>query len=495
MDEEEMRFFEAYITPGCGATSWTWPRGALGSIGERSTHSAPGPDGIPYEFWAKAPQEVLEFLETAAERMSQGIQPPAQLLDSFTLFIPKGEYVADLERVIRRINELRPITLMQTSANLVAGVVNMEMSDIAKRTVAGEQRGFVGGRTIGDNVIDMEGALYEYSQLCDSMAAIVLLDFAQAFPSLAHRWIRRVLKVMGLNTALLATIEALYTDLVTYVFHNGRKLHSFPIKAGIKQGCPLSGSLFAIAADPLIRAHLANLTIHSGRINLFADDTAIALRHLARSLPSVLALFARWKRASGLALKNSKCVVVPGAENLQAYRDFINGCAEAEGMLVATAATYLGVVVGPTAHCTQWEAVNRKAIKKMQDILVAPSLLGRMVFFNVHIASLYTYKAQFCNPDASAVRHFRRSVQRLTRAPWMAMPCPLLEHLNIFHFPAEVRSLDALVRQAQVGMFARSGVWRAVQDRIEVAAASDDAILNPERRWHRHFVIHTLRQK
>lgn len=245
-EEEEIRFFADFIMPGCGATAWAWPRGTLSAVAERCTHSAPGPDGVPYAFWAQAPQEVLEILENASERMSRGIRPPAQLLDSLTIFIPKGEYAADLERVIRRINELRPITLMQTSAKLIAGVVNLELSDIAKRTIVDEQRGFVEGRTIGDNVIEMEGALYEYSQLCDSMAAIVLLDFAQAFPSLSHRWMLRVLRTMGINEALLATIEALYDDLITYVFHNGRKLHPLPIRAGIKQGCPLSGSLFAV---------------------------------------------------------------------------------------------------------------------------------------------------------------------------------------------------------------------------------------------------------
>lgn len=262
-DEAAMCFFESYIVPGCGATGWVWPRGELRTMAGRCTHSAPGPGGVPYAFWAQAPRDVLEFLEVTAEPMSQGIPPPAQLLDNLTICIPKGEYASDLERVIKRIHELRHITLMQTSAKLIAGVVNAELSDIAKRTIAREQRGFVEGRAIGDNIIEMEGALYEYSQLCDSMAAVVLLDFAQAFPNLAHKWMWCVLTVMGINAALLATIKALYGDLVTYVFHDGRKLHTFPIRAGIKQGCPLNGSLFAICANPLIRAHLANLTLHT----------------------------------------------------------------------------------------------------------------------------------------------------------------------------------------------------------------------------------------
>lgn len=372
IDEEAMRFFESHIAPCCGATGWAWPRGALRDITSRCTHTLfPWTRWRPLLLWAKAPRDTLDFLETTAERMSQGISPSAQLFDSLTLFIPKGEFTAHLDRLIQRIHELRPLALMQTSAKLIACVVNAEMSDIAKRAVAGEQRGFVEGRSIGDNLLEMERALSEYSQLCDSMAAIVLLDFAQAFPTLAHKWISRVLTVMGVNTAFLATIQALYYDLVTYIFHNGRKLHSLPIRAGIKQGCPLSGRLVEIRADSLIRAYLANLTSHSCFINLFVDDIVLALLHLARSLPSVLALFARWRLASGLAPKNSKCVVVAGSEEVQPYHEFTVGCAEAEGMHVTAVATYVGIVMGPTVYRTQWEAVDRKAIKRMPDIFVA----------------------------------------------------------------------------------------------------------------------------
>lgn len=50
--------------------------------------SAPGPDGVPYEFQRVAPQPISGFLGDVAEGITNDVDP--QLLDSFRLFIPKG---------------------------------------------------------------------------------------------------------------------------------------------------------------------------------------------------------------------------------------------------------------------------------------------------------------------------------------------------------------------------------------------------------------------
>lgn len=182
------------------------------------------------------------------------------------------------------------------------------------------------------------------------------------------------------------------------------------------------------------------------RINSFADDRVIALLLLARS---------RWTKASGLALNAPKCVIVAGETDVRWYEEFVANCSPAQCMQVATASIYVGVIVGPTASQWQWGAVNRKAIKRLPHILAAPSLLGRTVFFNIHITRLYMYTAQFADPDSSAVRHYRQAVQRLTGSPRMAFPGPLLESVRLFGCAAEVRGLANLVRQAKAGMCLR----------------------------------------
>lgn len=93
-------------------------------------------------------------------------------------------YAAEVERVIRRIAELRPIALMQTAAKLVAAIANEEVSGISKMAVCGQQQGFVAGRPLVDNIIEVEGGLVEFTQFTDCIPASIFFDLAQVFPHL-----------------------------------------------------------------------------------------------------------------------------------------------------------------------------------------------------------------------------------------------------------------------------------------------------------------------
>ncbi len=73
---------------------------------------------------------------------------------------------------------------------------------------------------------------------------------------------------------------------------NGSMVGSLQILSGIKQGCPMSGSIFALAIDPLIRKILAASVLHSIRVTAFASlnqqpvDLAITGAVLTDLLPS-----------------------------------------------------------------------------------------------------------------------------------------------------------------------------------------------------------------
>lgn len=63
----------------------------------------------------------------------------------------------------------------------------------------------------------------------------------------------RVLEEMQVPEELIQVVRMLYKDLVTHILCKGRVVGEFPMTSGIKQGCPLSGTLFALSLDPLIR--------------------------------------------------------------------------------------------------------------------------------------------------------------------------------------------------------------------------------------------------
>lgn len=190
---------------------------------------------------------------------------------SCTIFIPKEGYAANLQRIIRRVAALRPMPSMQTSAKVIAATAHAGRSSVAHRTVCHQQRGFVLGRQLVDNVIEVAGELVEFAQLQDCLPAIVLLDFAQASPTLAHRWIFVVLQA---RQPIPPTLDPRPLRQHGYVCGGVCELSAMHVARGMKQGCPLSGSKFVFSANPLTRAYLSTITFWSVHIGVFADDIA-----------------------------------------------------------------------------------------------------------------------------------------------------------------------------------------------------------------------------
>lgn len=50
---------------------------------------------------------------------------------------------------------------------------------------------------MADKIIVMEGAMQEFSVYLDAKVSCIPLDFAQAFRSLAHQWMHRLLLELG----------------------------------------------------------------------------------------------------------------------------------------------------------------------------------------------------------------------------------------------------------------------------------------------------------
>ena len=143
----------------------------------------------------------------------------------------------------------------------------------------------------------------------------------------------------------------------------------FIVLSGVLQGCPLSGSLFVVAIDPLL--HMFKLQLESpslAKVRACADDIGMALSQL-RHLPIAQKVFASFKCVSGLNLKATKCIIILSSflaspPNCTAVRDWLSvHCPGWEDMLVCNSAKYLGIHLGPHCGRDQW----KKAIAKFKD--------------------------------------------------------------------------------------------------------------------------------
>lgn len=134
--------------------------------------------------------------------------------------------------------------------------------------------------------------------------------------------------------------------------------------SGVAQGCPASGLMFVVLADPILKRIAGALRqARAGIIRVCADDTAIALRDM-RFLRTLVELFKEAEAASGLGLKPSeyKLIIVkpaPTAEDRNAVEEqlMLAGLGEFD---VVTHEKCLGMAVGPGAGEHRWDNPRRK---------------------------------------------------------------------------------------------------------------------------------------
>lgn len=78
------------------------------------------------------------------------------------------------------------------------------------------------------------------------------MDAEKAFDHVEWSYLKAVLETMGLGPNMLNWIMALYSTPSAQIKVNGLFSSKFPIRNGMRQGCPLSPLYFAMVLEPLL---------------------------------------------------------------------------------------------------------------------------------------------------------------------------------------------------------------------------------------------------
>ena len=362
--------FTPKVPPGI---VWRIDKAQFRELVARPREGAPGPDGIPYAAWRLAGTDLMDVLYDAFVSFMNGDPLPADFNECLLVFIPKGDEPGDRGTVARSPGMTRPISLSNTASKFFALAINRPLAQVAQVTVHPRQRGFVGGRSITDNIIEIEGFGQSYAIAEAEDPAILLFDIRAAFPSLAHSWLFVVLLRMGVPRFFIEGIKALYRGGLAVVVVMGARWGSFPILSGIRQGCPASGTLFALAIDPCIRYIMAQLRPARGILTAYADDIAAAVKELYESIRILANAFAVIGKCSSLELHPGKVVIIP----LWKFEEAVVRAAvaaAAPSLAAAVIQNYgklLGIYIGPGAAPRQWCAVREEL--RSRSRFLAPS--------------------------------------------------------------------------------------------------------------------------
>eukprot|EP00253_Pinus_taeda_P019656 PITA_19656 len=264
---------------------------------------APGPDGFSIHFykfcWHLIKADLLKMISWFMKKAKIG----GGTNSSYLALIPKDTNPESFARFM-------PISLCNDSYKILAKLLANRIKPLLKRLISPSQGGFVEGRHILDNVIQVQETIHS-SKKRNEKGMLIKLDMANAFDRVDRTFLSKVLLSFGFSIHFVHLIKACINNPWIAPLVNGRPSNFFQAQRGIRQGCPLSPFLYILMEDSLSRkltaerlngnisslkpSHGADALNHA----LFADNSLLlseASTKIAKAIDSVLRSYCKASR-------------------------------------------------------------------------------------------------------------------------------------------------------------------------------------------------------
>ena len=209
----------------------------------------------------------------------------------------------------RRVcSNYRGITLLSLPGKVYSGVLERRVRRTVEPQIQEEQCGFRPGRGTVDQLYTLsrilEGA-WEFAH----PVHMCFVDLEKAFDRVPRGVLWGILREYGVSDALIWAVRSLYDRCQSLVRIAGSKSDSFPVRVGLRQGCPLSPILFITFMDRISRRSQGVEGVWFGDLRigslLFADDVVL-MASSDRDLQLSLDRFAAECEATGMRISTSK---------------------------------------------------------------------------------------------------------------------------------------------------------------------------------------------
>jgi hypothetical protein len=140
---------------------------------------------------------------------------------------------------------------------------------------------------------------------------------------------KKALRKLGMEGMYLNIVKGIYDKPIANIILNGEKLKPFPLKSGMRQGCPLSLLLFNIVLEFLPRAirqeELKGIKIgkETLKISLIADDMILYLRDPKNSIQKLLDTINSYSKVAGYKMNSQKSLAFLYTKNEQIEKDYM----------------------------------------------------------------------------------------------------------------------------------------------------------------------------
>ena len=286
-----------------------------------------------------------EFLRYAQQPPQPQQPPPPHLLaptlaDLFTAMMSSGDVPASVNLALvtpcyKRGSKAdtanyRPIAVAHPLMRLYAGILNTRLLEYTEGhdLRAPSQAGFRPHQSVVHQIFSLQH-LIDRQIHAGQHLYVCFLDLKSAYDRVSRPVLWQILQRLGLHGSMLQAVKGLYDTATVAVRINGRCGEPLESVSGVRQGCPLSPTLFGIFADGLHRF-----------LQAVAAADGLAIR------PDM--------SLTDLGYADDFCLVSAAPDGLQRLIDAAALWCEGVGMLVSLDKTVVMEVTGRAAPDCSW---------------------------------------------------------------------------------------------------------------------------------------------